>query len=78
MGTPNELELGESSIQPGMLTFQLIMKSINIVIVTALAIVINLKVSQPSAAKENKPNGCFCVGLNIGFSYREPFLMPSI
>lgn len=61
-----------------MLTFQLIMKSINIVIVTALAIVINLKVSQPSAAKENKPNGCFCVGLNIGFSYREPFLMPSV
>lgn len=60
MGTPNELELGERSIQPGMLTFQLIMKSINVVIVTALAITTNLKISQPSAAGENKPNGGFC------------------
>lgn len=73
MGTPNELELGERSIRPGMLSFQLIMKSINIVIVTAPAMVINLKVSQPSVAGENKPNGCFCVRLNIGFSYRNHF-----
>ena len=51
-----------------MLTFPLIMKSLNVIITTALTMVI--KVSQPSAVEENK-SGSFYVELNIGFSYRN-------
>lgn len=53
-------------------------ETVDVIIILTLITVINLKVSQLSAAGENKPSGSFCVGLELGLSSEEPFLMPSI
>lgn len=53
-------------------------ETVDVIIILTLITVINLKVSQLSAAGETKPSGSFCVGLELGLSSEELFLMPSI